>query len=500
MLPFRTRTGVRLILAFSVILLLFATVAGLTLRAFHRVDEAVDEVQRLQVPLEAGRTMLSAAYRLFIAQSTLVMTDSFEAIDQFRGIMGDIESSQDTIRAHLRTREALLWLDALTAAFNQFEDLFMGRLVPAAMNGDYDSLQRAQRASVQRLRKIDKLNTRLCKSLQDDVYRAARTALDTTSKVRAQTAWFVVAAVVLAIVTSSALGLSIVRPIQQLMEGTHRVSEGELDDPVHIKRSDEFGLLADSFNAMTRRLGEHQEKLLQSNKLATIGRIASGVAHEINNPIGVILGYTKVMAGSCHDPELMSDIKTIEEEALQCKRIVEGLLTIARPVETGGHVPDVREVIRDMLERISRQRDMSGLATSLNLGEEPIPVDMDDMRLRQVVMNFSQNAFDAMADGGTLSLRCRVEGREQRQYVVIEFEDNGHGIAEDDMAKLFEPFFTTKPKGTGLGLAICHGIVSAYGGSIGVQSEAGRGTQFAIHIPQHGPVARAGAPPERGRV
>ena len=494
MFPFRTHTGVRLILAFSVILLLFAVVSGLTLRAFQRIDEATDRVQTLQVPLEAGLKMLSSAYKLFEAQTTLVMTENFEAVHRFRETMALIKDTyQKSIRAHLRTKEEHLWLDALAAAFNDFEDLFLARLVPAALDGDLDRVQAAHRASEKLLETIDELNTRLSRNFQLLIYDATRTALRTTHEVRVQTAWFMVAAVALAITTSWTLGLSIVIPIRQLIKGTQRVSEGQLDNPVRIRRSDEFGLLADSFNDMTRRLLEHQGQLVQASKLATIGRIASGVAHEINNPIGVILGYTKVMAASIHDPDALADLRTIEEEALQCKRIVEGLLTIAKPVETGGYVPDVGAVLRDVLGRIGKQREMSGLSTMLDLGDEPVPVDIDEMRLRQIAMNFAQNAFDAMADGGTLSVGCSTADADGQKQVVIQFEDTGQGIAADDMGKVFEPFFTTKARGTGLGLAICHGIVSAYGGRIDVHSEVGKGTRFTVRLPQH--AATSGALP-----
>ena len=485
MAVFRPRTGERLILAFSVILLLFAILAGIILRAFQRIDEATARMQALQVPLEAGLKMAGAAYKLFEAQTAVWMTENFDAIDRFRETMSLIEDTyQRQIRVHLQTEEELLWLDALSAAFNEFEDLFMGRLVPAAMDGDIDRVHAAHRASKQLLETIDELNTRISRNFQTLIYRAARTALQTTHEVSVQTAGFMAAAVVVAIITSWMLGLSIVRPIQQLIAGTRRVSEGHLDNPVQIKRSDEFGMLAESFNDMTRRLKEHHEQLVQASKLAAIGRIASGVAHEINNPIGVILGYTKVMAASCEDEAILSDIKTIEEEALQCKRIVEGLLSLSRPVDTSGHIPDVGAVLRDVVARVGMQRDMEGISSVLDVGDEPIALDMDETRLRQVATNLVQNACDAMGSGGTLIVRCSSSDDGYKEHVLMEFEDTGPGIGSEDVEKLFEPFFTTKPDGTGLGLAICHGIVSSHGGKIDVHSEVGRGAKFAVQVPQ----------------
>ena len=137
-------------------------------------------------------------------------------------------------------------------------------------------------------------------------------------------------------------------------------------------------------------------------------------------------------------------------------------------------------------------RGTGAAANAMSVANGPIKL----VAMADVFANVVQNAYDAMEDGGTLSLRCRVEAREQRSYVVIEFEDSGPGIAEDDLAKLFEPFFTTKPKGTGLGLAICHGIISAHGGRIEVESEVGRGTRFAIQIPQQTAASKANASSE----
>ena len=485
MLALRCRTGVRLILASSVIVLMFGCLAVLTLRSFQRLDEATNRVQTLQGPLEAGLEMLSAAYKLFEAQTTLVMTEDFEQIDRFNETLGEIEKCQSAVEPHLRTEEERAWLRALKTSFGEFDDQFHGRLLPAAMKADYDEVQKAHGASKLLLETIEGQIRHLSGNFQDMVVKASRTALETTEDVRTQTARFMIAAVVVAVLTSWLLGLSIIRPIQQLIEGTRRVSEGDLDNPLQMARSDEFGLLADSFNDMTRRLREHQDKLLQASKLATIGRIASGVAHEINNPISVILGYTKLMASSCQDADILADVRTIEEEALQCKKIVEGLLTIARPIDTGGHVPDVGAVLRDVLDRVSLQREDPSIRTVLDVGHEPVALDIDEARLRQIAFNMVQNAFDAMAEGGVLTARCSAaaDGADQSQ-VVIEFSDTGQGISPEDMDKLFEPFFTSKPRGTGLGLAICHGIVSACAGTISVHSELGNGTRFSICLPQ----------------
>ncbi len=482
---FRLRTGLRLILSSSVILLMFGVLAALSLRNFQRLDEATSRVQALQAPLEAGLKMLGAAYKLFVAQTTLWMTDDMEQVDRFNETMRTIEENYySTISAHIHSDEEKLWFDALKTSFQEYEDLFLGRLVPAAMNGDYDRVRSAHKASQQLLQTIEDLDTRLSQNFQGRIYDAAREQLEVTEQVRNQTAYFIVAAAVAALFTSWLLGLSIIRAINQLVEATRRVSAGDLSHPIELKRTDEFGLLAESFNDMTRRLRRHQQDLVQAGKLAAIGRIASGVAHEINNPIGVILGYTKVLASTVQDPDVLADIKTIEEEAMQCKKIVEGLLTIARPIDTGGHMPDVVGVLRDVLERVRLQRAQDNIQTTLEANPEVIPLDMDEARWRQIAMNLINNAYDAMPNGGVLSIRCSVSGEAENPMVVVEFADTGQGIKPEDMERLFEPFFTSKPKGTGLGLAVCHGIVSAYGGSIRVHGEPGKGARFIVQIPQ----------------
>ncbi len=491
---FRARTGARLVLSSSVIMLMFGVLAALSLRSFQRLDEATNRVQALQAPLEAGLKMLGAAYKLFVAQTTLWMADDFEQIDRFNETMREIEDEYiSTLSAHIETEDERRWLDALRSSLQEYEDLFLGRLVPAAMNGDYDRVKTAHKRSVELLQTIEEINTRLSRSFQGLIYDAARVQLETTQEVRNQTGYFMVAAAVVALLTAWLLGMSIIRPINQLMEGTRRVSAGDLSQPVAVTRSDEFGLLAQSFNDMTRRLREHQQELVQAGKLAAIGRIASGVAHEINNPIGVILGYTRVMASTCKDPGLLSDVQTIEEEALQCKKIVEGLLTIARPIDTSGHVANIVPVLRDVITRVSLQRDDASIKTVFEAKHDPIPLDVDEARLRQIAMNITQNAFDAMPEGGVLTVQCDVS-RSDPPHVVIQFADTGEGIDPESMDRLFEPFFTSKPKGTGLGLAICHGIITAYTGTLTVHSEPGAGTRFVIRIPQQ--AGRTGGLPD----
>jgi signal transduction histidine kinase len=228
--------------------------------------------------------------------------------------------------------------------------------------------------------------------------------------------------------------------------------------------------------------------------MATVGRLAAGVAHEINNPIGVILGYVQVMLQQTKAGDSQhEDLKTLEEEALQCKRIVQDLLDLTRPMRIDAEVFDVREVIHEVVDRVHRQEAFGQVAMDIQLPPQPLLVSGDRAKIRQVVTNLVSNGVEAMPEGGKLTVRgyaCAGSNSSppgaDGEFAVIEVADTGCGITPENRNRLFEPFFSTKRNGTGLGLAISYGIVKAHNGFIDVESQPGRGTTFSVRLPARG--------------
>ncbi|HQR30971.1 MAG TPA: ATP-binding protein [Anaeromyxobacteraceae bacterium] len=226
---------------------------------------------------------------------------------------------------------------------------------------------------------------------------------------------------------------------------------------------------------MTASLQEHQDRLVRSEKLAGIGRLAAGVAHEINNPLAVILGYVRLMRKKAEGP-LAEELRIVEEEAVRARDIVEGLLDLSRPLPDPSPRVDLRELCDEVAERVAGALPGEGAVIAVEgHGEAPgVP-----SKLRQVLVNLVRNATEAAGPGGRVTVRVSAGGATAR----VEVEDDGPGIGEGAAARLFEPFFTTKARGTGLGLAVSRAIARAHGGDVTGEARLPRGARFTLHLP-----------------
>jgi two-component system NtrC family sensor kinase len=288
----------------------------------------------------------------------------------------------------------------------------------------------------------------------------------------------------LAILIAIPLAWSISRPLTGLAKATEKVAEGDWSVRVPVQGYQEIRSLAESFNMMVETLKETQEQLIQKEKLASVGQLAAGVAHEINNPLGSVLLYADILHKETpdEDEQRREDLKMIIREATRCKTIVNDLLNFSRQNEVLAQETDVNAMLRELAAETNKQELFQDVEIATDLDQDLSTIQADPLQLHQVFLNLMTNAAEAMPDGGALTLRTR-KGPAQG-LVTVEVQDTGGGISEEDMTRLFTPFFTTKPigKGTGLGLAIVYGIVKMHGGQISVESRVGRGTTFAITL------------------
>jgi signal transduction histidine kinase/DNA-binding response OmpR family regulator len=232
----------------------------------------------------------------------------------------------------------------------------------------------------------------------------------------------------------------------------------------------------------TRELRETQNQLIQSEKLASIGQLAAGVAHEINNPIGVMLGFSQVLLKrTAEDSPMHKPLATIEREGLRCKHIVESLLDFAHYSKPNLERADLNDVIEAALELTTHKATVTNVKTIKRYTPNLPQVLADQNRLQQVFLNILLNAYQAMPDGGEL----RIVTRQVDQEVHAIFADTGIGIAPENLNRVFDPFFTTKEvgEGTGLGLSISYGIVEQHGGTIEAKSKVDTGSTFTVRLP-----------------
>jgi PAS domain S-box-containing protein len=231
-------------------------------------------------------------------------------------------------------------------------------------------------------------------------------------------------------------------------------------------------------------------QLVNAEKLASLGTLAAGVAHEINNPLGVILGFSDILLRKTEkDSQNYEDLKTIERQGLHCKEIVENLLSFVRMGKGHTEFANLNTCIEEILKIVRHTLELNQIELHMDLAKGIPQVKCSHRQLQQVLLNIINNAIAAMADGGNLSIKTEFESAGQK--AVIHIADNGHGIRDDDMEHIYDPFFTTKAegKGTGLGLFVSYGIITKYDGTIDCKSHTGdskhgsSGTTFVIKLP-----------------
>jgi hypothetical protein len=356
-------------------------------------------------------------------------------------------------------------------------------------------------------------------------------------------------AIVLMIFGSFLLSRVLVKPVKDLVRLTQKISEGDFSERIEETSKNEIGQLIGSFNRMIEKLKENQEslenyleslesankqlkqaqeELIRTEKLASIGRFAAGVAHEVGNPLGAILGYTGILKKEGMDHKESKDyLKRIEKEIERINKIVRELLDFARPSKLEIRDLAINKIIDSTLSLLSYQKNFKDIRTQLDLQSDLPRIKGDESQLSQVFINIILNAVDAMPNGGHLQIKTEEHviqdlyaDRLQRIYpprrrsdpmesdysrvrradplsasstkfsrgdrlVKVQISDTGSGIKKEDLENIFDPFFTTKApdKGTGLGLSISLKIVESLGGEIRVESEVGKGTSFEVYFP-----------------
>jgi two-component system NtrC family sensor kinase len=296
------------------------------------------------------------------------------------------------------------------------------------------------------------------------------------------------------------------QPVEDLLQHTGKLAQGDLSSRIETRRNDELGELSNAFDAMaanleeaqlelkswgqtlelkvgerTEELEKMQAQLLQSAKLASLGELVAGIAHEINNPLSGILLFSSLAAKHKNvDPQLRDNLETIKRETQRCSQIVQGLLEFSRASTPEKTVSSLHQLLDEGIRLIVQQPIAQNVdfIRKYSAGLPDIPIDRG--QIRQVFMNLVMNACQAMPDGGTLTLTTG----ERDEFAVVEVADTGCGIDEQQLNNIFDPFFTTKERdGTGLGLSISYGIIDNHGGRIEVQSALGKGTTFTVWLP-----------------
>lgn len=482
----RNITGRRLLGAFAAVLLLFAAALAVELFTLRRIAEAEAEVARLDHAKHAGHMAAAQVREQYIHQAHTLI----EFGEGHLGHYGNaVEAARQTI-AHLAAvaegpaDQALARQIAELAEQNDRD--FRERVVPAIRAGDRSHIAELGDQLESVVDRVVELNGQLNAELEGRSNAARARAEDLSDQARGAA----IACFALAIVLAAGLGLwltrTIVRRVDGLRQGARRIGSGDLDARIELAGNDEFAELAASFNQMAASLAREQTALVRSQKLASIGQVAAGVAHELNNPLSVILGYTKLLRA---DPgPHADDLAIIDGEARQCQRIVAELLDLARPHRLDVQPVDLATLAREAVDRLDSAGALRDRRVEV-VAHAPVVVPADAGRIRQVIANVVVNAAEATAPAGKIT----IDAHSAAGAAILTIADDGPGIPPDVLAQVFDPFVTTKPRGTGLGLAIAHAIVDAHGGRLSIASSAQTGTCVSLELPVS-PPAEAAAP------
>lgn len=279
--------------------------------------------------------------------------------------------------------------------------------------------------------------------------------------------------------------------LQNLINTAEKVAAGDFTARVTEEYSGELGVLGAAFNKMVKAVEERykqiqeeaKEQILRSEKMASIGRLSAGIAHELNNPLTGILTYGSMMLEELKDTKYAEDLTVITDETVRCRDIVRGLLDFSRDKKLDLRPYSLTTLVSEAVSLLEKTNGFKDVTIQKELDISLPETNMDITQMRSVVNNLIMNAVDAMHGKGTLALKTQYIP--DSNSVCLSVTDNGTGINKDNIAHIFEPFFTTKVvgKGTGLGLFVTYSIVENHGGSINVESEEGKGTEFTVRLP-----------------
>jgi signal transduction histidine kinase len=298
------------------------------------------------------------------------------------------------------------------------------------------------------------------------------------------------------------------RPMALLRDKTRRVGAGDFSGRLALRQRDEIGELADEINAMCDRIVEAHERLAQesdarvaaieqlrhTDRLATVGQLASGVAHELGTPLNVVSARAKmIVANEGATEPIVQHARIIVEQGERMTDIIRQLLDFSRRRGLKPGLVDLRTIVTRAVDMVSSVAEASHVQIVTQLPGAPVLARADQGQLEQALTNFVLNGIQAMPQGGTLRVAASTRrvrppadpGGPEAEYLSLIVTDEGEGISRENLLRIFEPFFTTKGvgQGTGLGLSVAYGIVSEHGGWIDVESQVGSGSRFTIHLP-----------------
>jgi signal transduction histidine kinase len=467
----------RLALSFGLVSVVTVAMYGVLLSLIGEVSRLVLEMREDETAIKESLSLATAVRDQYMQQARWLIEREQEYLDRHSRSLGRVEQDIRTLRPLVPERERHR-LDQIAADSRALGETFRSAIRPAAGRGDWEAVaeghRQAERIAERAAGEADAIAALVERKMASEhasAIRATRLGLIAGGL-------FVLLALSLSIAFTVRLRRAVLKPLELLSGAARRFGSGAFHSRVGDVGEGEFRALSQAFDHMAEELEVRERRLVESERMAAIGQLAAGVAHEINNPIGIIRGYLKTMGADSPPETLREELQILDEEAASCQRIAEDLVAYARAPELRCSSVAMDALLTETVHRF--QETAEGARCRVALDAAPGEAYADAGRLRQVVLNLMVNAAQVSGTDGLVQVCGSPE--EGGAYEIL-VSDRGPGIPPEDRSRIFEPFFSKRPEGSGLGLAVCQGIVRAHGGSIAAQDREGGGTTFRVIVP-----------------
>lgn len=479
----------KLLLAFGLYILLVVISGALTYNELRAISKGLKLV-------EAADDITNTVLEIRRYEKNFLLYKDEDSLKELKEYLGRLKSSTDNIKLEIISEIGENNYNMMKKEIIEYEKL-VDNIKDNIKSKDY----------VEKMR----LKARNIQDFTETLSKEERADIDKRLSMSFYLLLFAIMTVILlGAIINMKLARSIAIPIIRLEEITKKIAMGDFSEHIEVRGKDEIASLEISFNQMEDRLKdvmaslelvlknlhEKQSLLVEAEKLATIGKFAAGVAHEINNPIAIInekAGLMKDILEMTEDfrnkEKFLSLISAIFDSVNRCRTITHRILGFVRRADITPEVININDAIKEVTGFVEKELLYRSINLILNLNEDLPKIKSDKGQLQQVFLNIIRNAIDAVEDGGFVEISTDIK---DENLARIIFKDNGHGIPEENLKHIFDPFFTTKEreKGTGLGLSISYGIIKNLGGNILVESKVNKGTLFTVEIPLDSEITR----------
>lgn len=467
--------GKKLALSFALVSVLAALQCLIHVLLISHVASAVAEMRGHEGLIRDGLDLATAVREQYIHAAHSIAQGDRSHLDHYSKWVERIAAGSDKL-SKVVTASERAELREVAAASREFDKIFREQVLPALDRNDVAAVRDIHSRTETILGRAAHRADGLARGFERRMSHAHISTTRVTHMGALLAVLGILLIVAVAIIATRQIRRAVIEPLGRLTQAAVEVGKGRFELSVGPLGDGEFRELAQAFERMATELHKREAQVVQSERMAAIGQLAAGIAHEINNPIGIIRGYLRTMLPEARDEGLKEELRILDEEAAACQRIAEDLLAYARTPELTKEPVQIDVLLDDAANRFRSSAPDSNVRVQVQA--EAATLQVDSIRLRQVINNLARNAVEAGSE------EVEIIGRRigTKDY-SIQVLDRGPGIRDDAKGRMFEPFFSTRRHGSGLGLAVCSGIVRAHGGTIAAKERDGGGTEIAVTLP-----------------